>query len=180
MMSAVAGTAQKRFRDTCAEAKLFFQGRRVLEKEEESPCLYNMNSPCLDVWLDVWCCRGYITRRNEYRRRSHLFNSGCKPDMIQACNTILDVHTKVNPSTIKGDTSKTVLFDSCILAKELKKLDKDKWKILSKVWVELLSYAACRSNANSHATHLSKGGQLISLVWLLMVHMGLGDQFEVD
>ncbi|KAH7859016.1 hypothetical protein Vadar_030452 [Vaccinium darrowii] len=135
MMSAVAGTAQMRFRDTCAEAKLLFQDRGVLDKEE---------------------------------------------DMIQACNSILDVHTVVNPSTVKGDKSKTVLFDACILAKELKKLDNNKWKILSRVWVELLSYAACHSNANSHGTHLSKGGQLISLVWLLMVHLGLGDRFEVS
>ncbi|KAH7857477.1 hypothetical protein Vadar_013161 [Vaccinium darrowii] len=134
MMFAVAGTAQIRFKDTCAEAKLFFEDRGVLEKEE---------------------------------------------DMIQACKIVLDVHTMVNPSTIKGDTSKTVFFDACILAKELKKLNNNKRKILSKVWVELLSYAACRSNANSHVTHLSKGGQLISLVWLLMIHLGLGDWFEV-
>ncbi|KAH7857530.1 hypothetical protein Vadar_013683 [Vaccinium darrowii] len=100
MMSAIAGTAQIRFRDTCAEAKLFFQDTGVLDKEE---------------------------------------------DMIQACNSILDVHTVVNPSTVKGNKSKTVLFDACILAKELKKLDNNKWKILSRVWVELLSYAACMS-----------------------------------
>ncbi|KAH7858126.1 hypothetical protein Vadar_020273 [Vaccinium darrowii] len=144
MMSAVAGTAQIRFRDTCATAKLVFQDRGVLGKEEE------------------------------YSRFEH------KVDMIQACKSILDDHMVVNPSTVKGDTSKTVFFDACNLAKELKKLDKDKWKILSKVWVELLSYAACRCNANNHATQLSKGGQLISLVWLLMVHLGLGDQFEVS
>ncbi|KAH7858310.1 hypothetical protein Vadar_022212 [Vaccinium darrowii] len=140
MMSAVAGTVQIRFRDTCATAKLFFRERGVLEKEED----------------------------------------GHKVDMIQACKSILDIPMVVNPSTVKGDTSKTVFFDACNLAKELKKLDKDKWKILSKVWVELLSYAACRCNANNHATQLSKGGQLISLVWLLMVHLGLGDQFEVS
>jgi len=132
MMSAVAGTAQIRFRDTCAEAKLLFHYGGLLDKE----------------------------------------------DMIQDFNRILDF--AVNHSTVKEDTSKTVFIDACILAKELKKLEKNKWKILSKVWVELLSYAACRCNANSHATQLSKGGQLISSVWLLMVHLGLGDQFEVS
>ncbi|KAH7857666.1 hypothetical protein Vadar_015198 [Vaccinium darrowii] len=142
MMSAVAGTAQIRFRDTCATAKLFFKAWGVLEKEED----------------------------------------GHKVDMIQACKSILEFNIPmvVNPPTVKEDASKTVFFDACMLAKELKKLEKNKWKILSKVWVELLSYAACRCNANNHATQLSKGGQLISSVWLLMVHLGLGDQFEVS
>ncbi|KAH7857805.1 hypothetical protein Vadar_016681 [Vaccinium darrowii] len=142
MMSAVAGTAQIRFRDTCATAKLFFRAWEARKKAED----------------------------------------GHKVDMIQACRIILefDILMVFNPPTVKEDTSKTVFFDAWILAKELKKLDKDKWKILSKVWVELLSYAACRCNANSHATQLSKGGQLISSVWLLMVHLGLGDQFEVS
>ncbi|KAH7858981.1 hypothetical protein Vadar_030106 [Vaccinium darrowii] len=83
-----AGTAQIRFRDTCATAKRFFQDRGVLEKEKEYSCF------------------------------------GHKPDMIQACKSILDVHMVVNPSIVKGDTSKTVFFEACILAKELKNLDK--------------------------------------------------------
>ncbi|KAH7859234.1 hypothetical protein Vadar_033440 [Vaccinium darrowii] len=68
MMSTVAGTAQMRFRDTCAEAKLLFQDKGVLEKEEKYSCFYNMNSPC----LNACCCNEYTTRRNEYRRRSNI------------------------------------------------------------------------------------------------------------
>lgn len=101
-----------------------------------------------------------------------------------ACEDILAVNTEVKPVAVKGDRSKSVLFDGCILAKELRKLEEnekvDKWEIMSKVWVELLSYAASHCRANTHAQQLSKGGELITIVWLLMAHFGLGDQFQIS
>ncbi|KAL8467856.1 hypothetical protein ACS0TY_031195 [Phlomoides rotata] len=102
---------------------------------------------------------------------------------ITACKRILDVNTEVKPVQIKRDRSKWVLFDGCILAKELKTLEslneiECKWKIMSRVWVEMLCYAAIRCSAHAHAQQLSKGGELITLVWLLMAHFGLGDQFQ--
>lgn len=51
---------------------------------------------------------------------------------------------------------------------------------MSKVWVELLSYAASHCRANTHAQQLSKGGELITFVWLLMAHFGLGEQFRIQ
>ncbi|KAK4852436.1 hypothetical protein QYF36_024095 [Acer negundo] len=97
----------------------------------------------------------------------------------EACTKILDVNTYVKPVTVKGDRSKSVLFDASMLAKQLKKLD-DKWELLSKIWVELLSYAACNCSARTHAQQVSKGGELITFVWLLMAHFGLGDQFQIN
>ncbi|XP_075658689.1 uncharacterized protein LOC142628487 [Castanea sativa] len=46
------------------------------------------------------------------------------------------------------------------LAKELNSLDKQRWMVMSKVWVELLSYAASRSRGNGHVQQLSKGGNI--------------------
>ena len=101
----------------------------------------------------------------------------------EACEKILDVDTKVKPVHVKGDRSKSILFDACMLAKELNKLDNnnndDKWKIISKVWVEMLSYATTHCRPATHAQEVSKGGQLISFVWLLMAHFGLGEQFQI-
>jgi len=82
---------------------------------------------------------------------------------------------------LKGDRSKSVLFDACILAKELKNLKApNKWYVMSEVWVELLCYAASHCRANTHAALLSKGGELITFVWLLMAHFGIGDQFQIN
>lgn len=105
-----------------------------------------------------------------------------------ACKSILAVPTIAKPVTVKGDRSKSVLFDASMLAQALQKLqstkvdneNKDKWFIISKVWVELLMYAASHIRSNSHAQQLSKGGDLITIVWLLMAHLGLGDQFQIN
>ena len=64
---------------------------------------------------------------------------------------------------MKGGRSKSVLFDACMLAKEIEKLSPDiKWKITSKLWVELLSYAASRSRAKAHIQQL----RVVSLLLL--------------
>ncbi|KAE7995577.1 hypothetical protein FH972_000357 [Carpinus fangiana] len=136
MMSAVAGIGQRRFRDTCAEAKRFFYKKVDLGQDQDE----------------------------EHK---------------QACTRILEVNTNVEPAVVKGDRSKSVLFDACILAKELGKLEGQKrWGLMSNVWVELFSHAASHCKANAHVAQLSKGGELITLVWLLMAHLGIGVHFQ--
>ncbi|KAH6782869.1 hypothetical protein C2S52_000119 [Perilla frutescens var. hirtella] len=99
----------------------------------------------------------------------------------EACVKLLDVKTVVKPNEVKGDRSKSLLFDACILANDLKKLSEDKrWEMMSRVWVELLSYGASRCRASDHARQLSRGGEFITFVWLLMVHFGLGEQFRIE
>ncbi|CDP08013.1 unnamed protein product [Coffea canephora] len=98
-----------------------------------------------------------------------------------ACKNLLNVNALVRAIEVKGDRSKSILFDACRLANDLKKLNDNKmWEIMSKVWVELLSYAASHCRANAHAQQLSKGGELITFVWILMAHFGLGEQFRIE
>ncbi|XP_023642030.1 uncharacterized protein LOC111831574 isoform X2 [Capsella rubella] len=147
LMSAVVGNGKIRFRDTCEEAKRFFDRRHILGRS--------------------------IKKVTNAKRASLAILSVAAPAKAE----IIDV---------KGDRSKSVLFDAAKLAKELKGFSKkeeddaEMWTIVSKVWVELLSYAATNCGAIEHAAQLSKGGELISFVWLLMTHLGLGDHFQIN
>ncbi|CAL5341873.1 unnamed protein product [Camellia sinensis] len=130
MMSAVLGIGQIRFQDTCVEAKKFFQKGQ----SGTSLALKEMFNKFFD------------------RSQSEL-----DPRWREVCNALLGVDTVVKPINVKGDRSKSLLFDACMLAKDLNELKfENRWKIMSEVWVELLSYAASHIRPNSHAEQLSK------------------------
>ncbi|GMN67032.1 hypothetical protein TIFTF001_036099 [Ficus carica] len=95
----------------------------------------------------------------------------------KACESVFKVKAKVRSVAVKVNRSKSVLFDACILAQQLNEEKAEKWEIMSRVWVELLSYAAISCRPFVHAQQLSKGGELLTFTWLLMNHLGLGTQF---
>ncbi|CAL9241752.1 unnamed protein product [Arabidopsis halleri] len=119
--------------------------------------------------------------KNFFRRR-HIDKSRYEKNNLvkEACRAILSVNTEIDPMAVKGDRSKSVLFDASVLAKELMNEGGNMWEVVSKVWVELLCYASIHCNSQEHASQLSKGGELINFVWLLMAHFGLGDQFQIN
>ncbi|XP_027164829.1 uncharacterized protein LOC113764978 [Coffea eugenioides] len=168
MMSAVAGIGQIQFQDTCEEAKKFFSRWKTESR------------PSISAALDI-CSKLNIYRiaKNTSPAREP---SSATTRQRDACEKLLHVNTEVKPIDVKGDRSKSVLFDACRLAKDLRNLEDDikRWEIMSKVWVELLSYAASHCRANAHAQELSKGGELITFVWILMAHFGLGEQFRIE
>ncbi|OAY69218.1 hypothetical protein ACMD2_11649, partial [Ananas comosus] len=93
---------------------------------------------------------------------------------------LLQVNTSVRPAVVKGDRSKSVLFDACILAKKLLAMGERKWGVMSAVWMEMLAYTACHCQAREHARQLSCGGELATVVWLLMAHVGLGKLYQIQ
>lgn len=98
----------------------------------------------------------------------------------EACKAIMEVRAELPPGYFKGE-SKSVLFDARQLAKKLKELKMNKvdpWKLTSQIWVELLCYAAAQSPASVHTLQLCAGGELITLVRLLMLHLGLSNEFH--
>lgn len=108
-------------------------------------------------------------------------------EVYQACTGLLLVNTKVMPSEVKGDRSKSVLFDACRLAKTLQILEterqwesKKKWEMVSHVWVEMMAYAATHCQWHYHAQQLTKGGELLTHVSLLMAHLGISEQFQIS
>ncbi|GLT90398.1 hypothetical protein SLE2022_083320 [Rubroshorea leprosula] len=114
------------------------------------------------------CCSSSIVEVEQRRKK--------------ACMMLLEVRTDVPPMKVKGDRSKSVLFDACRLASTLNATpDSDlKWNLLKDMWLELLAYAACHCRGNDHARQLGKGGELLTHVWLLMAHFGLTEQFQIS
>ncbi|KAA8516996.1 hypothetical protein F0562_017186 [Nyssa sinensis] len=185
MMSAVAGIGQIRFRDTCEEAKKFFRKGKPISKTVILLSVLNAPMKKMKKCFGKSQSKSKEERQNApMRKMKKCFGksqSKSKEERRDACEKLMAVNTVVKPIAVKGDRSKSVLFDACMLAKDLKKLDdKKRWDIMSKVWVELLSYAASHCRANTHAQQLSKGGELVTFVWLLMAHFGLGEQFRIE
>jgi hypothetical protein len=100
---------------------------------------------------------------------------------------LVKVSTQVAPTKVKGDRSKSVLFDGCRLAHqfqnmvEKEKWNKEKkWEFVCNVWIEILGYAASHCRGYYHAQQLSMGGELLTHVWLLMAHLGITKQFQIN
>lgn len=181
MMSAVAGIGQIRYRDTCAEAEKFFLSRNIMKSSTTNNKDNQGKRCCNNFFFTCSCLKGTTNDEEQQKARSKRGPSR-EEKHVRACKAILEVNAVVKPVQVKGDRSKSALFDGRRLAKELEEHghDIDKWKLISKVWVEMLSHAAINCKANDHCQQLSKGGQLITLVWLLMTHFGLGNNFQIS
>uniref|UniRef100_A0A0E0JYS2 DUF4220 domain-containing protein n=1 Tax=Oryza punctata TaxID=4537 RepID=A0A0E0JYS2_ORYPU len=50
------------------------------------------------------------------------------------------------------------------------------WKLLAKVWAELMLFVTPADNATAHVQHLTMGGELITHLWALLTHAGIVDR----
>ncbi|KAM0952277.1 hypothetical protein DsansV1_C03g0034691 [Dioscorea sansibarensis] len=113
----------------------------------------------------------------------HFFQRWGKEMSIKdVCEKLLKVSTEYKPIEVKGDRSKSVLFDACGLAKQLMKIEdkQTRWEVISLVLVEMLCFASTKCRGNFHAKQLSYGGELLTHVWILMAHMGIGEQYRIE
>ncbi|GLT37396.1 hypothetical protein SLA2020_117140 [Shorea laevis] len=93
-----------------------------------------------------------------------------------ACKKIFQLIPGLRNSE-KG-TSRSVLLPASDLAKKLKISNSTPWEQMSKVWVHLMCFAAMNCRPQVHAQQPSKGGELLTFIWLLMNHLGLGSHFS--
>ena len=113
------GNGMTRFQDTCAEVTRFFEDHESMADGVDYS--HRFRNTCL---LGVNC-----------------FLSG-EPafDKYQACEIFPKVNTQVLPPKVKGNRSKSVLFDACRLASELQSIEhKDrKLEMITRNWPECL------------------------------------------
>ena len=128
---------------------------------------------------------GEFRFRDTYAEAKRFFQQRSKniSNRIEASTLLLGVDTEVVPKDVKGDKSKSVLFEACRLAKALKSLEmemgvEEKWMMVSEVWVEMC-YAASHCGWIQHGQELRRGGELLTHVYLLMSHLGLSEQFQI-
>ena len=145
-----------------------------------------MMAPVLGNWQIVFqdtCAEA----KRFFHQKSISKKAECCGEILKVVSKYISDDSKGNESkpgyrsaNLKGNVSKSVFIDGSILAKQLnddKELKTDKWKLMSRVWVELMSYAAINCRPNVHAQQPSKGGELLTFIWLLMNHLGFGTQF---
>ncbi|XP_065867251.1 uncharacterized protein [Euphorbia lathyris] len=110
-----------------------------------------------------------------------------KLDRMKTCCALLEVSTDILPCQVKGDRSKSVLFDACRLAKSIHSMETEeqwtmdkKWEMINNVWIEMLCYGANQCGWRNHVKQLTNGGELLTHVWLLMAHLGITEQFQIS
>ncbi|KAL3720500.1 hypothetical protein ACJRO7_005336 [Eucalyptus globulus] len=173
------GTGMLRYEDTLVDAQKFFEDKlAVLSKKETG-----INSSVVKTWA-----------QNLFKKEKHCHTSvkSCNKahkstesrDLCELCHLLLQVGTQLPAMKIRGGRSRAVLFDACHLASQLNKIESEdfsrKWKLIGKVWAKFLIYAACQSKGYEHSESLSRGGELISHVWLLMAHLGVAELVQTS
>ncbi|KAF8029926.1 hypothetical protein BT93_E2364 [Corymbia citriodora subsp. variegata] len=106
-----------------------------------------------------------------------------KIKMTEACDLLLrQVENEEKHTIPKGQTSKLLWYNGCLLASKLHDIanEKKRWTAVSEVWVEMFAYAASKCDASDHAQQLRRGRGLLTHVWFLMTHFGLTDYFKIQ
>ncbi|XP_073005629.1 uncharacterized protein [Typha latifolia] len=168
------------------------RGMDTLEKMDSSTQRQRMISKALSDYMlyllivhhfTLTAGIGQIRYRNTHAEAKQFFdeNDIQSDEEKKACEELLKVDTLIPPSKVKGDANKSVLFNAVILAKELLKLEEEeRWELMSHVWVEMLCFAATHCRRFIHAKQLSDGGELLTIVWLLIAHLGMGEQYMIE
>ncbi|XP_030535897.1 uncharacterized protein LOC115744723 [Rhodamnia argentea] len=172
------GIGMLRYEDTSVDAQKFFEDKRAVLSRKETSLI------SLDVrkWARKLLKKGEPSHTSESCNKKH--KSAATHDLCEACHLLLQVGTQLPAWKIRGGKSRSVLFDACSLASQLNRNELNdfgsKWELIGKVWANFLMYAACQSTGFEHSESLSRGGELLSHVWLLMAHLSITDPAQTS
>ncbi|XP_022679511.1 uncharacterized protein LOC111256203 [Setaria italica] len=80
---------------------------------------------------------------------------------------------------LSADAKHEVLKEGARLGKQLLALvvegedDTALWKLLAEFWSEMIVYVAPSDNQKGHSEAIARGGELITLLWVLLFHAGI-------
>ncbi|XWS16165.1 hypothetical protein CRYUN_Cryun34aG0061800 [Craigia yunnanensis] len=105
-------------------------------------------------------------------------------DFRQAIKGLFGIDTASRSFFIEmGNQRRSVFFEGCQIAYGLQDLvsmsrwdHKEKWELIAKVWLDMLTYASSQCSWKEHARQLQQGEELLTHVALLMAHLGLSRQ----
>ncbi|KAI6671412.1 hypothetical protein NL676_006297 [Syzygium grande] len=167
------GIGVVRYEDTLVEAQKFF--------DDELEMLSNDEGRNISSVVTKWAHRLFKKKAHVHTRFGGCIEeheSKASRDLCEVCWLLLQVRTRLPAWKMRGAKSTSVLFDACHLADQLKSVDT--WDMISKVWVRMLIYAACQCKGYEHCESLSRGGELLSHVWLLMAHLGIAQPVQTS
>ncbi|XP_056176279.1 uncharacterized protein LOC115683632 [Syzygium oleosum] len=150
------GIGVLRYEDTSVDAQKFFEDKLAVSSKKEN----NIISSNVKKWVKK------LFKKEEHAhpgaqccKRAH--KSTESRDLCEVCHLLLQLGTKLPTRKIGGGKNR-------------------KWDLIGKVWAKFLIYAACQSNSSKHRESLSRGGELLSHVWLLMAHLGIADPVQTS
>ncbi|KAH7862905.1 hypothetical protein Vadar_010933 [Vaccinium darrowii] len=111
--------------------------------------------------------------RQAYSEARQFFQGQSITDPTQAGQALLSQVTDIDLALLSGGVSESVWKDACRLAKQLitNFEEERRWHLIFTVCIELLVHAA-------FVRQLGDGGEALTVVWLLMNHLGLGNIFS--
>ncbi|KAH7863913.1 hypothetical protein Vadar_023391 [Vaccinium darrowii] len=79
-----------------------------------------------------------------------------------------------------GDTTNIPLVNKAQRLVQDMKRQPERWDILGNMWVEMLCYAARKCPEKNHIQELRHGGEILTHVWLLLLHFGITKKLEIS
>ncbi|KAI6671697.1 hypothetical protein NL676_006582 [Syzygium grande] len=173
------GIGVLRYEDTSVDAQKFFEDKLAVLSKKETITI----SSIVKKWvMNLFKKEEHVHTNVKSCNKAH--KSTESRDLCEVCHHLLQVKTQLPAKKISRGQSRSVLFDACHLASQLNKIESGdfgrKWSLIGKVWAKFLIYAASQSKGNEHSESLSRGGELLSHVWLLMAHLGVAEPVQTS